>query len=116
MGMLNVIGNSAILDSGTNNFGQVKITNPENPFSGNSEGAKMSIDGLGGIQVALGTSPQGQGHETVASEGVADEYGVSPDQVSVVMGFDSAVHPYSLESGEYASRRGVLGARAEPGA
>ena len=32
-GRLIGIGISAILDSGTNNFGQVKITNPENPFS-----------------------------------------------------------------------------------
>jgi len=115
-GRLIGIGISTILDSGTNNFGQVKITNPENPFSGNSEGARISIDGLGGIQVALGTSPQGQGHETFASQVVADEFGVSPDQVTVLMGFDSAVNPYSHQSGAYASRCAVMGTGALLGA
>ncbi len=110
------IGLSTVIDSGTNNFGQVKITNPENPFSGNSEVARISIDGLGGIQVALGMVPQGQGHETFASQIVADELGVTPDQVTVLMGFDSTVNPYSHQSGAYASRCAVMGTGALLGA
>jgi 2-furoyl-CoA dehydrogenase large subunit len=110
------IGLSIIIDSGTNNFGQVKIVNPENPFSGNSEAARISIDGLGQIQVALGTSPQGQGHETFASQVVADELGVAPEQVTVIMGFDSALNPYSHQSGAYASRCAVMGTGALLGA
>ncbi len=115
-GRLIGIGLSTVLDSGTNNFGQVRIANPENPFSGNSEVARISIDGLGGIQVALGTVPQGQGHETFASQIVADEFGVDPDQVAVLMGFDSAVNPYSHQSGTYASRCAVMGTGALVGA
>ncbi len=115
-GRLIGIGLSTVLDSGTNNFGQVKITNPENPFSGNSEVARISIDGLGGIQVALGMVPQGQGHETFASQIVADEFGVNPDQVVVLMGFDSTINPYSHQSGAYASRCAVMGTGALLGA
>jgi carbon-monoxide dehydrogenase large subunit len=115
-GRLIGIGLSTVLDSGTNNFGQVRIANPENPFSGNSEGARISIDTLGGIQVALGTVPQGQGHETFASQIVADELGVNPDQVNVLMGFDSTVNPYSHQSGAYASRCAVMGTGALLGA
>ncbi len=115
-GRLIGIGLSTVIDSGTNNFGQVRIANPDNPFSGNSEAARISIDGLGGIQVALGMVPQGQGHETFASQIVADEFGVNPEQIEVLMGFDSAMNPYSHQSGAYASRCAVMGTGALLGA
>lgn len=110
------IGVSTVVDSGTNNFGQVKILTEQNPFSGNSEAARVSIDGLGQIQVGLGTVPQGQGHETFASQIVADELGVTPDQIVVLSGFDSAINPYSHQSGSYASRSAVMGTGALLGA
>ncbi len=115
-GKLIGIGISTVIDSGTNNFGQVKILTDANPFSGNSEAARVSIDGLGQIQVALGTVPQGQGHETFASQIVADEFGLTPDQVTVLPWFDSAVNPYSHQSGSYASRSAVMGTGALLGA
>ncbi|MDG6907540.1 MAG: xanthine dehydrogenase family protein [Nitrososphaerota archaeon] len=115
-GRLIGIGMGMAVDSGTNNFAQVKILTNDNPFSGNSEAARISIDGLGQIQVALGTVPQGQGHETFASQIVADEFGVTPDQVTVLMGFDSAMNPYSHQSGSYASRSAVMGTGALLGA
>jgi carbon-monoxide dehydrogenase large subunit len=111
-GRLIGIGISTVVDSGTNNFAQVKILTDQNPFSGNSEAARVMIDGLGQIQVALGTVPQGQGHETFAAQIVADELGVSPDQVTVLPGFDSAINPYSHQSGSYASRSAVMGTGA----
>lgn len=115
-GRLMGVGLAIAMDSGTNNFGQVKIITPDNPFSGNSEGARISIDGLGQIQVAVGMAAQGQGHETFASQIVTDELGVTPDQVAVVMGFDSAFNPYSHQSGAYASRSAVMGTGALLGA
>ncbi len=115
-GRLIGIGISTVVDSGTNNFAQVKILTDQNPFSGNSEAARVMIDGLGQIQVALGTVPQGQGHETFAAQVVADELGVSPDQVVVQMGFDSAINPFSHQSGSYASRSAVMGTGALLGA
>ena len=115
-GKLIGIGFSTVIDSGTNNFAQVKIITNDNPFSGNSEAARIVIDGLGQIQVALGTVPQGQGHETFASQIVADEFGVDPDKVTVLMGFDSAINPYSHQSGSYASRSAVMGTGALLGA
>ena len=115
-GRLIGIGMATVIDSGTNNFGQVKIVNPENPFSGNSEAARITIDALGQVQVALGTVPQGQGHETFASQIVADELGIGVDQVTVLMGFDSGTNPYSFQSGSYASRSAVMGTGALLGA
>jgi len=115
-GKLIGLGLATVMDSGTNNFAQVRIVNPENPFSGNSEAARITIDVMGNIQVALGTVPQGQGHETFASQIVADELGVTPDQVTVLMGFDSGTNPYSHQSGSYASRSAVMGTGALLGA
>jgi carbon-monoxide dehydrogenase large subunit len=115
-GKLIGIGLSTVIDSGTNNFGQVKILTDANPFSGNSEAARVMVDGLGQIQAALGTVPQGQGHETFASQIVADEFGVTPESISLLAGFDSAINPYSHQSGSYASRSAVMGTGALLGA
>src|SRR5919109_640269 len=64
-GKLLGIGIGSTLDSGTNNFGQSLILNPELQFSGNNEVATVKLDIFGEIVVTLGTVPQGQGHETV---------------------------------------------------
>ncbi len=110
------IGFATILDSGTNNFSQVKIISEQFPLSGNSEAARVTIDHLGNVIVALGTVPQGHGHETAAAQIVADELGVSPDQVYVLPGFDSATHPYTGHSGTYASSFAVKAGGAILGA
>lgn len=115
-GKLIGIGASIVLDSGTNNFAQIRLVNPMNPISGNSEGARIMIDELGGIQVSLGTVPQGQGHETFAAQIVADEFGLKPDEIVVFPGFDSFLSPHTVHSGTYASRSAVMGTGALLGA
>ena len=67
-GKLIGIGIGSTLDSGTNNFGQSTLLNPELQFSGNNEVATIKLDIFGEIVLTLGTVPQGQGHETVASQ------------------------------------------------
>src|SRR5690348_16136875 len=71
-GKLLGIGIGSTLDSGTNNFGQSRMINPELQFSGNNEVATVKLDIFGEIVVTLGTTPQGQGHETTAAQVVAD--------------------------------------------
>jgi CO/xanthine dehydrogenase Mo-binding subunit len=71
------IGIGTTLDSGTNNFGQSQIVNPNAPFSGNSQGANCKLDIYGEVVVAVGSCPQGQGHETVAAQVVADVLNIS---------------------------------------
>ena len=46
--------------------------NPDLQFSGNNEVATVKLDIFGEIVVTLGTTPQGQGHETTAAQVVAD--------------------------------------------
>jgi len=110
------IGIGTTLDSGTNNFGQSRIINPELPFSGNGEVAFAKLDLFGEINVNLGTTPQGQGHETSAAMVAADILGVSPDEVNVTTGFNQANNSYVGFSGTYASQFAVSGLGAVMGA
>jgi CO/xanthine dehydrogenase Mo-binding subunit len=110
------IGIGTTLDSGTNNFGQARIVNPELPFSGNGEAAYVKLDLYGEVNVNLGTTPQGQSHETTAAQVVADILGMSPDMVNVTAGFDQRHNTYVAFSGTYASQFAVTGLGAAMGA
>jgi CO/xanthine dehydrogenase Mo-binding subunit len=115
-GKLVGIGIGSTLDSGTNNFGQSTLLNPELQFSGNNEVATIKLDIFGEIVVTLGTVPQGQGHETTASQLVAEILGVTPDQVYVRPGHDSYWNSHAGFSGTYASQFAVTGLMAVKGA
>jgi 2-furoyl-CoA dehydrogenase large subunit len=110
------VGIGSTLDSGTNNFGQSRLINPELQFSGNNEVATVKLDIFGEIVVTLGTTPQGQGHETTASQVVADILSCSPDDVHVRAGHDSYWNSHAGFSGTYASQFAVTGLGAVKGA
>jgi len=110
------IGIGTTLDSGTNNFGQSRILNPELPFSGNGEACTAMLDLYGEIMLKLGTNPQGQGHETTAAQVAADILGVSPEDIRVWAGFDKSHSTYIGFSGTYASQFAVTGINAVIGA
>ena len=115
-GRLVGIGIGTTLDSGTNNFGQSQIVNPDAPFSGNSQGANCKLDIYGEVVVAVGSCPQGQGHETTAAQVVADVLNISPDLISVRTGFDTERNVHTGFSGTYASQFAVSGLSAVHGA
>ena len=115
-GKLLGLGIGSTLDSGTNNFGQSQLLNPELMFSGNNEVATIKLDLLGEVVITLGTVPQGQGHETVASQVAADILGCSPDDIHVRVGHDSYWNSHSGFSGTYASQFAVTGVGAIKGA
>ncbi|RWA57923.1 xanthine dehydrogenase family protein molybdopterin-binding subunit [Mesorhizobium sp.] len=115
-GKLIGIGIGTTLDSGTNNFGQSKIITPYSPFSGNSEGAGVRIDGEGMVNVAMGSVPQGQSHETVAAQVVAAELGIPLEFVHVESGFDTQRDVHTPFSGTYASQFVVSSLSAVHGA
>jgi CO/xanthine dehydrogenase Mo-binding subunit len=110
------IGIGTTLDSGTNNFGQSQIVNPGAPFSGNSQGANCKLDIYGEVVVAVGSCPQGQGHETTAAQVVADVLNLSPDLITVRTGFDTERNVHTGFSGTYASQFAVSGLSAVHGA
>jgi 2-furoyl-CoA dehydrogenase large subunit len=110
------IGIGTTLDSGTNNFGQARIVNPEAPFSGQSQAANVKLDIYGEIVVSVGSVPQGQGHETTAAQVVADVLNVHPDMITVRTGFDTERNVHTGHSGTYASQFAVSGLSAVHGA
>ncbi|MCC7411256.1 MAG: molybdopterin-dependent oxidoreductase, partial [Gammaproteobacteria bacterium] len=115
-GRLIGIGIGTTLDSGTNNFGQSVIVNPHSVFSGNAVPAIVKLDIDGSVHVTLGTFPQGQSHETSASQVVAQELGIHPEMVDVAVGFDTARNCYTGQCGTYASQFAVTGLSAVHGA
>src|SRR5207342_340156 len=115
-GKLLGFGIGSTLDSGTNNFGQSTLLNPDLQFSGNNEAASVKLDIFGEVVVTLGTVPQGQGHETTSSQVVADILGCSPDQVHVRPGHDTFFNSHAGFSGTYASQFAVSGLGAVKGA
>ena len=115
-GKLLGVGIGSTLDSGTNNFGQSQLLNPDLQFSGNNEAATVKLDIFGEVVVTLGTVPQGQGHETTAAQVVADIIGCSPDQVNVRRGHDTWFNSSAGFSGTYASQFAFTGLGAVKGA
>src|SRR6201982_3164806 len=115
-GKLLGFGIGSTLDSGTNNFGQSTLLNPELQFSGNNEVATVKLDIFGEVVVTLGTVPQGQGHETTTAQVVADILGCTPDDINVRAGHDSYWNSHAGFSGTYASQFAVTGLGAVKGA
>src|SRR5579875_563251 len=106
------IGVAFIVEIGTPNFAHFGLVSDKPPYSllsNNTEIATVSLNGTGRATVMSGMSPQGQGQETALAQVVADELGLSPDEVAVDPGFDSNVHPFTGGSGTYGSRFGGVG-------
>jgi len=70
------------------------------------EGADLRIGSDGAVTLAVGTAPQGQGHETIFKQLVCDELGIAPDRVSVITG-DTA--KTTVGGGTFNSRSAVCG-------
>jgi CO/xanthine dehydrogenase Mo-binding subunit len=73
------------------------------------EGGHVHVETSGRVMVATGLTSQGQGHETVFAQIVADELGVAIDDVYVTTG-DTRRFPYAV--GTYASRAAVMSGNA----
>jgi carbon-monoxide dehydrogenase large subunit len=73
------------------------------------EGGHVHVETSGRVKVATGLTTQGQGHETVFAQIVADELGVPIESVQIVTG-DTRRMPYSV--GTFASRAAVMSGSA----
>jgi 2-furoyl-CoA dehydrogenase large subunit len=115
-GRLLGVGVAMGMDACPINASLIRVIDERRQTSGDSEAASIRIDEFGGITATTGSVPQGQGFETTVAQLVADELGITPDEVHVLPGFDSATHAYSSFSGTYASRFAIVGAGAVQGA
>ena len=73
------------------------------------EGGHVQVDSTGRVHVSTGLTSQGQGHETVFAQIVADELGVPIDAVEVTTG-DTRRFAYAV--GTFASRAAVMSGNA----
>ena len=74
------------------------------PKSGANASVTISIDPSGAITVQLDSTPNGQGHATVAAQIVAQTLGVTPDDVDVLTEADTRTIAWSIASGNYSNR------------
>lgn len=117
-GRLVGIGLACVVEPSISNMGYISLAEtPEErtgglPKSGNSEGATVTMSSSAGVVVELSTTPQGQGHKTVATQIVADVLGVEPDTVEVVSELDTHTSAWTISSGNYSSRFSGVGAGA----
>ncbi len=109
-GRLAGVGMAMIVDPSGTNLGYIDLARtPEERDrglgkSGCTESATLSMDPMGGVRLRIATAPEGQGHETVAAQIVADELGVSMAAVRVDPSIDTAAQVWNVSSGSYSSR------------
>jgi 2-furoyl-CoA dehydrogenase large subunit len=117
-GRLVGVGLACVVEPSISNMGYVTLARPADqrarglPISGNAEGAQIQVTPSGGVAVRLATTPQGQGHRTVAAQVVADVLGVTPAEVEVDLQADTSTSPWTIASGAYSSRFSGMGAGA----
>jgi 2-furoyl-CoA dehydrogenase large subunit len=74
------------------------------PKNGAVSMATVNIDPLGAVTVTADVTVQGQSHETVLAQIVAEELGLNPDDIEVVLEMDTAKDQWSIAAGTYSSR------------
>ncbi len=104
------VGIATIVDPSGTNLGYVGVATPPaerrpgREKSGSTEHVRVAVDAGGEVTVMLGSTPQGQGHKTVARQVVADRLGIDSEHVHVVVEMDTATTPWTVSSGSYSSR------------
>lgn len=72
--------------------------------SGGNGTATISVDPSGQISCYLSSTPNGQGHATVAAQIIADQLGIDPVAIDVVTELDTRSSAWSIASGNYSNR------------
>ena len=111
-GRLSGIGLALVVDGAGSNSAQGSLYGERAETWGSSETVSMRMDQMGKVTVALCTSPQGQGHETIAATIVAEKLGIPIEDVFVFIGFDSFRNIGTPMSGTYSSRFASIGSSA----
>jgi 2-furoyl-CoA dehydrogenase large subunit len=104
------IGFAAIVEPAMSNMGYLstlmtrEAREKSGPKSGAVSMATVNIDPLGAVTVTADVTVQGQSHETVLAQIVADQLGLRADDVEVVLEMDTAKDQWSIAAGTYSSR------------
>jgi 2-furoyl-CoA dehydrogenase large subunit len=104
------IGFAAVVEPGMSNMGYLStlLTADARERSGPKNGAvsmvTLNIDPLGAVSMTADVTVQGQGHQTVLSQIVADRLGLDPADVEVTLEMDTGKDPWSIAAGTYSCR------------
>jgi 2-furoyl-CoA dehydrogenase large subunit len=104
------IGFAAVVEPAMSNMGYLstlmtrQAREKAGPKSGAVSMATVNIDPLGAVTVTADVTVQGQSHETVLAQIVADQLGLTPADVEVVLEIDTAKDQWSIAAGTYSSR------------
>jgi 2-furoyl-CoA dehydrogenase large subunit len=72
--------------------------------SGANASAVISVDPSGQVTLRLCSTPNGQGHATVAAQIVADALGLRSEDIDVITEIDTLTSAWSIASGNYSNR------------
>jgi 2-furoyl-CoA dehydrogenase large subunit len=109
-GRLYGIGYAVGVEPSQSNMGYIATlkTKSERTSAGQKDGAiaaaTVNIDPLGAISVIADSVPQGQGHQTVLAQIVADQLGVEVEDVAVNLENDTQKDNWSIAAGNYSCR------------
>lgn len=98
------IGLSIAVEPASSNMAAYMLVTGKKTSTGIGETAKVRIEPDGKVRVTFGDVCSGQGYETAAAQVVADELGLTPEQVYVNPWFDSFTTPWMSSSGNYANK------------
>jgi 2-furoyl-CoA dehydrogenase large subunit len=98
------IGIASAVEPNTLNLSAYELMTGKNDTSGVGEGALVRMESDATVRVALGNVPSGQGYETTVAQIVADELGLTPDDINVTTWFDSSYNPWLYCSGSFANK------------
>jgi len=110
------IGLATSVEPAGTNLAVYELVTGRRAASGSAEAAMVRIEPDGSVRAALGDPATGQGYETVVAQIVADELGLTPAEVDVAPGFDSATTPWLYLSGNYSNKFSVTDVGAVLGA
>jgi len=109
-GRLYGIGYACAVEPSQSNMGYISTlkTAEERARAGPKDGAVASctvmVDALGSVSVIGDSVPQGQGHQTVLAQIIADELGLAIDDVQVNLETDTQKDGWSIAAGNYSCR------------
>jgi 2-furoyl-CoA dehydrogenase large subunit len=109
-GRLYGIGYTAVVEPSVSNMGYITtVLTPEDrrragPKNGAQATATIAVDPGGAVSVHIASTPQGQGHRTVAAQIVAEALGLAPKDIRIVTELDTSRDAWSIASGNYSSR------------
>jgi 2-furoyl-CoA dehydrogenase large subunit len=104
------IGFAAVVEPAMSNMGYLStlLTADAREKAGPKNGAvsmvTINIDPFGAVSVTADVTVQGQGHETVLAQIVADQLGLRPGDIHVVLEMDTAKDQWSIAAGTYSCR------------